>query len=183
MGLEQNSVGDFPEVAETAFVHGTATLIGHVVVQERVFIGPNAVLRADEPSPDGTVKPVVICEDANVQDCVVVHALAGTRVSIGRDSSVAHSVVIHGPCQIGSNCFVGFNSVVFKATLGDGVVVMHQSLVESVTVPPGLYVPSMTPVRGEADIGCLTPASPDMIAFAREVSRTNVLLARTSLER
>lgn len=183
MCLESNPVGDSPRVASTAFVHGTATLIGNVIVEDRVFIGPHAVLRADESGPGGTVEPIVIGENANVQDCVVVHALGGTRVDIGPNSSIAHGAVVHGPCQLGANCFIGFNTVVFKATLRDDVVVMHQSLVEGVTIRTGFHVPSMTAVRDQDDVCRLTPATPDMIAFAREVSRTNVRLARTSLER
>lgn len=128
MALERNAAGDFPEVAETAFVHETATLIGNVIVEEDVYVGPNAVLRADELGADGTVAPIVVGRGANVQDCVVVHALGGTQVKIGPGSSIAHPAVVHGPCEIGSNCFVGFNSVVFRSTLGDDVVVMHQSL-------------------------------------------------------
>jgi len=182
MSLEWSSAADFPKVAETAFVHKTATLIGNVVVQEGVFIDPHAVLRADEPGADGTVQPIVVGEGANVQDCVVVHALGGTRVNIGPGSSVAHAAVIHGPCQIGANCFVGFNTVVFKATLGDDAVVMHQSLVEGVTLPSGLHVPSMTPVRCEEDVRRLTPATPDMIAFARQVTQTNTALVRAALK-
>jgi carbonic anhydrase/acetyltransferase-like protein (isoleucine patch superfamily) len=147
MGLEPNAAADIPKIAPTAYVHQTATLIGNVVVEGKAFVGPDAVLRADELGADGTVWPVVVCEGANVQDCVVVHALGGTGVRIGPTSSVAHAAVIHGPCEIGADCFVGFGSVVFNATLVRGVIVMHHALVEGVTIPPGHCVPSMTSVR------------------------------------
>lgn len=120
MGRERNINGDFPVVSETAFVRETATLVGNVVVEGNVFIGPNAVLRPDESGSDGTVQPIVVCEGANVQDCVVIHALGGTGVRIGPGSSIAHAAIIHGPRKIGEGCFVGFNSAVFRATLGDG---------------------------------------------------------------
>ena len=178
MALERNSAQDTPWVAETAYVHPTATLIGNVVVEGKVFIGPNAVIRADEPADDGTVAPIIVGEEANVQDGVVIHALGGTSVRIGRRSSIAHAAVIHGPCEIGADCFVGFNSVVYMATLGDGVIVMHQSLVEGVTIPAGLHVPSMTGVRGDEDLSKLAPATPDVVAFAKKVCQTNVFLAK-----
>jgi len=181
MGLESNPAGDWPKIAPTAYVHHTATLIGSVVVEDKAFVGPHAVLRADELGADGTVWPVVVCEGANVQDCVVVHALGGTGVRIGVDSSVAHAAVIHGPCEIGADCFVGFNSVVFNATLVRGVIVMHHALVEGMTIPPGRCVPSMTPVRCVEDVHGLAPATPEMIAFAKNVARTNVLLAEAAL--
>ena len=85
MGLESNSAGDSPTIASTAFVHPTATLIGRVSVNGRAFVGPHAVLRADEPGADGTVQPIVVGEEANVQDCVVVHALGGTEVKISAE--------------------------------------------------------------------------------------------------
>ena len=183
MGLESNSAGDSPKIALTAFVHPTATLMGRVSIEDRAFVGPHAVLRADEPGPDGTVQPIIVGEEANVQDCVVVHALGGTGVKIGPRSSVSHAAVIHGPCQIGADCFIGFNSVVFKAVLGDGVVVMHHAVVEGVTIPPGLLVPSMTAVRCEQDVQRLARTPPDVVAFARKVSQTNTSLAKAALNR
>jgi len=182
MSLEWSSAGGFPKVAATAFVHRTAALIGNMVVEERVFIGPHAVLRADEIGRDGTVHPIVVGEGANVQDCAVVHALGGTRVDIGPNSSIAHGAVVKGPCQIGANCFIGFNTVVFNATLGDDVLVMHQTLVEGVTIPSGLHVPSMTTVRNEEDVQRLTPATTDIIAFATKFSQTNIALAQAALK-
>lgn len=182
MGLERNSAGDFPKVAPSAFVHETAVLIGNVIVGERVFIGSQAVLRADEAVGDGIVQPVIVGDGANVQDRVVVHALGGTRVDIGSNSSIAQAAVVQGPCQIGANCFIGFDSVVFKAALGDDVVVMHQSLVEGVTIPSGLHVPSMTPVRSEEDVSRLTPPTADMIALAKEVAQANTALAQAASE-
>ena len=183
MELEENAAGNFPQVAGTAYVHPSAVLAGRVRIGARVFIGPHAAIRADEPDPDGVVEPIVIAAGSNVQDCVVVHALGGTRVEIGTGTSLAHAAVVHGPCKIGADCFVGFNSVVFNATLGNGVVVMHQALVDGVTVPPGLCIPSMMAVCCEEDVTRLASATPDMIAFARKVSQTNIALAEAALTR
>ena len=142
MTIEPNHVGDNPRIARTAFVHETAVLTGKVIVESRVFIGPHAVIRADEPSPDGTVQPILIGEESNVQDCATIRALGGTGVSIGPYSSIAHGAIVHSPCDIGRSCFVGFNSVIFRATLGDGALVMHQVLVDGVTIRAGCLVPS-----------------------------------------
>ncbi|WP_198029582.1 hypothetical protein [Bradyrhizobium sp. WSM3983] len=38
----------------------------------------------------------------------------------GRRTSIADRSIIHGPCTIGDDVFVGFNSVVFNCTIGDG---------------------------------------------------------------
>lgn len=177
MALEPDLTGWFPEVAPTAYVHPTATIIGRVYVGERVFIGPNAVLRADETGPDGTVEPIVIGDGANVQDCVVIHALGGTGVTIGPRTSIAHAAVIHGPCEIGAGCFVGFQSVVFRATLGDGALVMHKALVESAHVPAGFFVPSMAAICGPDGALLLSRAPRELVHFAERVARANLRLA------
>lgn len=36
-----------PVIAESAFVHPNATVIGDVIIGEHVYIGPNATLRGD----------------------------------------------------------------------------------------------------------------------------------------
>ena len=87
---------------------------------------------------------------------------------------LSFGAAIHEPCEIGANCFVGFNTVVYNATLGDGVVIMPQTLVEGVTVPDGLYAPSMTAVRSEDEVGALTETGPDTRAFVEKVRATNV---------
>jgi carbonic anhydrase/acetyltransferase-like protein (isoleucine patch superfamily) len=179
---EKNSNGHYPEVAATAFVHHTATLIGRVCVGDGAFIGPHAVIRADEAGPDGNVQPIIIGECANVQDGVVIHALGGTAVFIGPNTSIAHSAVIHGPCKIGAGCFVGFNSVVFQATLGDGVVVMHLAVVENAVVTNNLLIPSMTAVRCNENVRNLKRVTPDVVAFVKKVSTANELLAKNALK-
>ncbi|MHB8974256.1 MAG: LbetaH domain-containing protein [Pirellulaceae bacterium] len=183
MGLEANVAGHRPEVAPTAYVHPAATVIGRVRVGDHAFVGPHAVIRADEAGPDGTIEPIDIGECANVQDCAVIHALGGTGVTIGQGTSIAHAAVIHGPCKIGGGCFIGFNSVVFRATLRDGVVVMHQALVEGVVVPEGLLVPSMTAVHCEADVRRLMCVTADVVAFVARVSHANVCLTQAAVKR
>jgi len=181
MPFEPNMDGDVPQVAPMAFVHPTATLIGHVIIEEKVFIGPHAVLRADEPGPDGAISPIVVHHHANVQDHAIVHALGGTGVTIGPRSSLAHAAIVHGPCQIGADCFIGFGSVVFSATLGDGVVVMHRALVEHATIASKLHLPSMMGVRNEEEAKQLTPATADMTTFASKVTKVNNVLAIAGL--
>ncbi len=177
MSLEPNVWGDHPRIDATACVHPTAVIIGNVRIGPRTHICPHAVLRADEPGPRGNVEPILIEAEVNVQDGAVVHALGGTGVTVGRGTSLAHGVIVHGPCEIGSRCFVGFGSVVYDAVLGEGVVVMHRALVEGVSVPKGLQVPSMTSVRGEDDVYHLRPASREVLEFVERVRLTNVSLA------
>lgn len=179
MSSPKHGGGGRPEVDETAWVHPTAALVGNVRVGARAYVGPHASIRADEPGPDGSVAPIVVEAEANVQDGAVLHALGGTSVVIGSGASVAHGAVVHGPCRVGAGSFIGFNSVVYDAELGEKVVVMHGALVEGVNVPAGLYVPSMTAVRCEEEVRRLERASESALAFADKVRRTNAQLAES----
>jgi len=181
MGLEANAAGDLPKIAPTAYVHPSAVVIGRVCIGDRVFIGPQAVIRADEPGPNGNIEPIVIDELTNVQDCAVIHALGGTGVVIGPGTSIAHAAVVHGPCKIGARCFVGFHSVVFHATLADGVIVMHQALVERASLSERLFVPSMSAICRDEDASRLEQATEEIVAFAERVVHTNVSLVEVFL--
>ena len=46
--LRRNPTGHMPEVSETAFIDPTAIICGKVIIEDNVFIGPYAVIRADE---------------------------------------------------------------------------------------------------------------------------------------
>lgn len=57
--IRKNPRGDLPQVHHSAFVDPTAILCGKVVVEENVFIGPYAVIRADEVDDEGNLAPIV----------------------------------------------------------------------------------------------------------------------------
>jgi carbonic anhydrase/acetyltransferase-like protein (isoleucine patch superfamily) len=181
MSVEPNTAGDRPRIDATAYVHPSAVLIGNVRIGPKVHVGPCAIIRADEPAPNGTVELIDIGAEVSVQDGVVLHALAGTRVTIGPRTSLAHGAVVHGPCTVGRGCFIGFNSVAFCCTLGDDVVVMHGALIEG--VPHGLCVPSMATVCRQRDVSRLRLASPEALAFVARVCVTNIGLAQAALSK
>jgi carbonic anhydrase/acetyltransferase-like protein (isoleucine patch superfamily) len=178
MAIEKNMQGDLPQIARTAFVHPTAALIGHVIVGKHVFIAPYAVLRADEPTPEDKVAPIIIHDRVNIQDGVVIHALAGSEVRVGPKTSLAHGALVHGPAILGRNCFVGFKSIVFKATLGNGSILMHNVLIENSIVPDNYSIPSGEVVRCENDLFHLVKVDAKLRAFANTIALTNITLAR-----
>ena len=149
--LRCNPNGDWPDVDPTAYVDPSAQVIGNVHIGPKVYIGPNAVIRADESDDNGDVQPVVIDAGCNVQDGVIIHALAGTQVRIGPRTSLAHGCIIHGPCITGEWCFVGFRAVVFNTTLGDGVFVDTSAVVQGVDLAANALVPSGVVVSSEED--------------------------------
>lgn len=171
--IRRNPNGDVPVVHESAFVDPTAILCGKVIVEENVFIGPYAVIRADEVDEHGEMEPIVIGAGSNIQDGVVIHCKAGGGVVIGRDSSIAHRSIVHGPCRVGDNVFIGFNSVLYNCTVGDRSVVRHNAVVEGCIVPPGFYIPSTTNIHSNEDLARIVPVTSDQAGFSESVALAN----------
>jgi carbonic anhydrase/acetyltransferase-like protein (isoleucine patch superfamily) len=176
--IRPNPRGDRPIVSETAFVDPTAILCGQVIVESGVFIGPYAVIRADETDVDGSMHPIRIGSGSNIQDGVVIHSKAGAAVTIGSRTSIAHRSIVHGPCSVGDDVFVGFNSVLFNCTVGDRAVIRHNSVIEGCDLPAGFHVPSTTTVHSNSDLGAISQVTPDTAAFSESVAATNVDLAQ-----
>ena len=176
--IRRNPRGDTPVVHESAFVDHTAILCGLVIVHENVFIGPYAVIRADEVTETGDMEPVIIGANSNIQDGVVIHSRAGRLVSIGQNTTIAHRSIVHGPCTVGSNVFVGFNSVLFNCVVHDHAVVRHSCVIDGRVMPERFYVPSSTKVNHETDLATLPRVSPAAEEFSEDVVRTNIQLAR-----
>ncbi|MDP3104982.1 MAG: carbonate dehydratase, partial [Candidatus Methanoperedens sp.] len=94
-----------PKISKTTYVCDSAVITGNVVIGEQAFVAPNASIRADEPG-----SAIIIGDGCNIQDNVIIHALMKTKVVIGDHTSLSHGCIVHGPAQIGKNCFIGFGS-------------------------------------------------------------------------
>jgi carbonic anhydrase/acetyltransferase-like protein (isoleucine patch superfamily) len=176
--IRPNPNGDMPIVHDTAFVDPTAILCGKVIVEENVFIGPYAVIRADEVNEAGDMEPIVIGANSNIQDGVVIHSKAGGLVRIGEYTSIAHRSIVHGPCTVGDNVFIGFNSVLFNCVIGAGSVVRHNSVVEGCHVPPGFHIPSTSNIHSDAELATIEPVSLDQATFSESVAQANQELVK-----
>ena len=175
--LRRNPRGDYPVVHETAFVDPTAVLCGLVKVDAHVFIGPYAVIRADEVDEDGHMEPITIGANSNIQDGVVIHSKDGAAVTIGQHTSIAHRSIVHGPCTVGDNVFIGFNSVLFNCTVADSAVIRHNCVVDGHDIPHGFYLPSATVVTRATDLNALKTVPSDAREFSESVITTNISLA------
>jgi carbonic anhydrase/acetyltransferase-like protein (isoleucine patch superfamily) len=171
--IRKNPSGDLPVIAESAFVDPTAILCGKVFVHDNVFIGPYAVIRADEVNAEGGMEPIVIGAHSNIQDGVVIHSKSGAAVSIGEHTSIAHRSIVHGPCEIGPRVFIGFNSVVFNCKVGEGCVVRHNSVVDGCDLPANFYVPSTTYINARTDLATIPKVTASAAEFSEDVVRAN----------
>jgi len=175
--LRPDPYGNRPDVDPTAYIDPTAQVIGSVRVGPRVYIGPCAILRADESDAEGKVAPIEIGSECNVQDGVIIHALAGTEVIVGRRSSLGHGCIIHGPCTVGEGCFVGFGAKVFDAVLGDGVYIGMNAVVQGVELASESLVPPTVPILSQDHvIKYVGATSPAEHAFMKTVVAANLSL-------
>jgi carbonic anhydrase/acetyltransferase-like protein (isoleucine patch superfamily) len=171
--IRKNPSGDLPVISVSAFVDPTAILCGKVIVEDDVFIGPYAVIRADETDANGNMDPIIIGAGSNIQDGVVIHSKDGAPVTVGKNVSIAHRAIVHGPVEIGDNCFIGFNAVVFNCKLGESCVVRHNSVVEDVTLPPLFHIPAAQSVHSETDLAKIPRITTDAAKFSESVVRMN----------
>ena len=171
--IRKNPSGDLPVIHESAFVDPTAILCGKIIVHGNVFIGPYAVIRADEVDENGEMEPIVIGAHSNIQDGVVIHSKAGGLVKIGEHTSIAHRSIVHGPCVVGDHVFVGFNTVLFNCVVGGHSVVRHNSVVEGCEIPSGFYVPSTSNINQATDLASIQQVSVRESDFSESVARAN----------
>lgn len=176
--IRKNPSGDLPLIHETAFVDPTAIICGKIIVQENVFIGPYAVIRADEVNEHGSMEPIIIGAHSNIQDGVVIHSKAGGLVKIGEHTSIAHRSIVHGPCVVGDYVFIGFNTVLFNCVVGSRSVVRHNSVVEGCEVPEGFYIPSTSNIHRPEELAGIQQVSVGEMDFSESVARANQELVR-----
>lgn len=169
-----------PNVAKTAYVHRQASVIGRVVLGDHVHIAAGSSVRADE----GT--PFFIGANSNIQDGVVIHALKNKHVRVGaeewavyvgRNVSMAHDALVHGPCYIGDETFVGFKAVVHDAIVGSRCFIGIGAVVVGVELPDGTHVPHGTIVDSADAVERLPRANATHLEFNEDVVDVNRGLA------
>lgn len=122
------------QLAEGVFVAPGAALIGSVRVAARASIWFNVTVRGD-------LDLISIGEESNIQDGSVLHVDAGFPLSVGRQVTVGHKVILHG-CSIGDGSLIGMNAVVLNgARIGRGCLIGAKALItEGMEVPDGSLV-------------------------------------------
>jgi carbonic anhydrase/acetyltransferase-like protein (isoleucine patch superfamily) len=170
-----NTVPLFPSIHPTAFLGPFTSVIGDVRIADQVFVAPNASLRADE----GT--PFFIGSNSNIQDGVILHGLANQNIQvankpysifIGNRVSIAHGAIVHGPCLIEDDVFVGFKAIVFNAYVGRGSYISNDALLTNgVRLAPNLFVPPGAHIDTQAKADSLGAVPKDAEELAKQVVR------------
>jgi carbonic anhydrase/acetyltransferase-like protein (isoleucine patch superfamily) len=95
-----------PQLAPTAWVADSATVLGRVRMGENSSVWYGAVLRGDNDS-------ITLGERVNVQDGSVLHTDHGYPMLLGNDVSIGHLVMLHG-CTIGEGSLVGIQAIILN---------------------------------------------------------------------
>ena len=121
-------------LGDNYFIADSASVIGSVVMHHNASIWFGAVLRGDNDV-------ITIGENSNVQDLSVLHVDPGFPLTIGKNVTVGHKVMLHG-CEIGDNSLVGINSVILNgAKIGKNCLIGANSLIsENKVIPDGSLV-------------------------------------------
>ncbi len=132
--------GHSPRIAASAFIAGSADVIGDVEIGENSSVWFQAVLRGD-------IEPIRVGANSNIQDGSVVHTVLGAPVVVGDWVTVGHRAVLHG-CKIEDHCLIGMGAVVLNsARVGEGSIVAAGALVLENTVIPARSLYLGAPAR------------------------------------
>jgi carbonic anhydrase/acetyltransferase-like protein (isoleucine patch superfamily) len=124
------SLGDRKVVTRGDFwVADNATVIGSVVLENNSSVWFNTVVRGDNDV-------ITIGEGSNVQDNSVLHTDTGVKLTIGRNVTIGHHVMLHG-CTIGDGSLVGIKATVLNnARIGRHCLVgAHALITEGKEIP------------------------------------------------
>jgi carbonic anhydrase/acetyltransferase-like protein (isoleucine patch superfamily) len=115
--------GKTPHVPASAFVVGSAVVVGDVTLGEQASLWFHAVVRGD-------IFPIRIGARSNVQDNATVHVVGGRLgTTIGCDVTVGHGAIVHG-CTIGDRTLIGMGAIVLDgAVVGDDCLIGAGALV------------------------------------------------------
>lgn len=148
------ALGDLePTLADDAFVHPDAVVIGDVTLGKGVSIWPTAVLRGDYGR-------IVVGDYSNIQDGSIIHCTESEPTVFGEHCIVGHNAHVEG-ATVGDRVLISSGSIVLNSSvLEDGCVVAAGCL-----VPPRFTVPAGRMAMGmPAKIREGFEVDPDMMA-------------------
>ncbi|SRR5258706_7573863 len=124
------SLGDRKVITRGDYwVADNATVVGSVVLEHNASVWFNTVVRGDHDL-------ITIGDGSNVQDASVLHTDAGVRLTIGKNVSIGHQVMLHG-CTIGEGSLVGIKATILNhARIGKYCLIgAHALITEGKEIP------------------------------------------------
>ena len=105
-----------PTLKGDYFVAPNAAVIGSVVLEHGASVWWNVTIRGDNDV-------ITLGENVNVQDGSVLHTDGGVPMTLAKNVSVGHLVMLHG-CTVGENSLIGIGAIILnKAVIGKNCLV------------------------------------------------------------
>ena len=116
------------------WIADNAAVLGNVTLHESASVWFGATLRGDND-------PIIVGENSNVQDGSVLHTDMGCPLTIGKDVTIGHMVMLHG-CTIGDESLIGIGATVMnRAVIGKNCIIgAHALIPEGKVIPDGSLV-------------------------------------------
>jgi carbonic anhydrase/acetyltransferase-like protein (isoleucine patch superfamily) len=126
-----------PKLEGENYVAPNAAVIGSVVLKRGASVWWNVTIRGDNDV-------ITIGENVNVQDGTVIHTDGHLPVTLERNVSIGHLVMLHG-CTIGENTLIGIGAIILnRAVIGKNCLIGAGALVpEGKVIPDGSLVLGM----------------------------------------
>ena len=146
------ALGDkVPRIAESAFIHPQASVIGDVKIGERVFVAPMASIRGD-------IGYIEIGDESNVQDGAVIHSTEVHDTIIGKRINIGHNASVHAN-RLEDNVAIGMGAVLMLGCIvAEGVLIANAALLHPKTVTEPYKVYAGVPAKYLRDLGPNDPA-------------------------
>ena len=127
---------NIPTLHKESWVASNAVLIGKVILKKDANIWFNVVLRGD-------IETITIGEGSNVQDGSVFHTDPGCPLTLGKNVTVGHMVMLHG-CEIDNDTLIGIGSTILNKTkIGKKCIIGANTL-----IPENKIIPDRSLVLG-----------------------------------
>ncbi len=125
---------DQPKFDDSNFIAPSADVIGRVALEKNASVWFGSVIRGDN-------EWITIGENSNVQDGSTFHSDFGYPLTIGKNVTIGHGVILHG-CQISDNVLVGMGSTILNGTkVGKNTIIGANSFIaENKEIPEGVLM-------------------------------------------
>ncbi len=129
------SLGDkTPQLHGNNYVAENASVIGDVVLEKNANVWFGVTIRGDNNT-------ITLGENVNIQDGAVLHTDEGVALTLEKNVSVGHMVMLHG-CLVKEGSLIGIKAVILNnAVIGRNCLIGAGSLIaEGKVIPDGSLV-------------------------------------------
>ncbi|MBA2596039.1 MAG: carbonate dehydratase [Chloroflexia bacterium] len=152
-----------------SYISPLVELYGEIEIGQRSFVAGNTILFAAEGVR------VSLGDENNCQDNAYLLARE-TSLGFGDMVSIAHQAVIENS-TVGDFTFFGFRSRTRNCEVGEGAMIMHNTTIENVVIPPNRITPLGARITTQEEADALPEVTEANDEFKHEVQEVNIAFA------